>query len=86
MFTGMTLAHVSPVFPEDHGPEAEVAPPPEPPRPHFQEEVVVTAQKREQKLATVPISIQALGDVELRTLGATTVMENSLARRPNNSI
>jgi iron complex outermembrane receptor protein len=39
------------------------------------EEVIVTAQKREENLQDIPVSAQAFGSEELRILGADTVAE-----------
>ena len=44
------------------------------------EEVVVTAQKREQRLIDVPISITALSGETLRDRGIQTVSDLSLCR------
>lgn len=43
--------------------------------PTLTEEIVVSAQKREQPLREVPISIQAFTDTEVDTLGVTTVSD-----------
>ena len=39
------------------------------------EEVIVTAQKREQNLQEVPVSISSFNAVELENMGVTTIID-----------
>jgi iron complex outermembrane recepter protein len=56
---------------DDDAPASDLAPASAAPRSRFVEEIVVTAQKREQNLQDVPVSVQAFSGELLDALGVT---------------